>query len=162
MAAFTDILQQIEGGKAPPPSARSRQPPVPQWEGWIAAILGAPGPARSSQAPAEAPREPSASSFRPHPSAATRHHPTLPDHAETAVPRAPGPKPPPAPRLDLDLELSTSRLRRLTSVELAALRRRLALQLHPDLCGEAARADAMARVNSVIDAELKSRRPKHR
>lgn len=153
MTAFTDILQKIEGGESGPASATPRKPPVPQWEGWIAAILGAPPAARAEKA---------SKTFTAHPTAQPKAHPTLPHHAGASAPKPKGAEtPPPPPPLDLDRELSSARLKRLTSVELMSLRRKLALQLHPDISnGQAAvGADDMARVNSVIDAEIKSRRP---
>lgn len=78
------------------------------------------------------------------------------------VPLHPSPEPPRVTRPDIDLgrELAADRLQRLSTTELKALRRVLARRVHPDAQSNigAQDSDAMARVNSAIDAAMAKKR----
>ena len=71
----------------------------------------------------------------------------------------PFPELPREPQIDLAVELAEERLQTLPLRELRALRRRLALHVHPDVAGgQGGEVDsqAMARVNTAIDAAIRA------
>ena len=169
MTAFKDVLQQIEEaashlGRAPHPA------PNRGWDGWIAAMLE--NPARPDHLDTETVR--AAGHFAREKSEAARAADAFFQHLRAAAidPEDDARQPQVASTaeragtaeqpLDLERELAPLRLSRMSLPDLAALRRSLARRLHPDLADAghdaAARAEAMARVNVVIDAQIRTRR----